>query len=278
MKQFLLALLVTVISVTGAAKYVVHSVSGQVTLQRAGKTQPLVKGTQVGGVDNIVLARGAAVEILNTADNKVYRCDKEGKYTTMKIMMNARRSADNKLTSVATSARFGTGGRKEGTVYEEGCLVTRALGDYDPEGATTQVDPAQLAISMVGKLDGTAGDSIPVPFAHGVPVAGEGLEFSIENSYDYPLYVNVVKCTDEQAGSRKVEISELGQPVGCYILLPGQTLMRRHSRPLDGAERHMLILTRSYFDIDEVIEKTAALQTTEDGPQLGAGHIYITKI
>lgn len=60
------------------AKYIVHTVSGSVTLQRAGKTQPLSKGTEVGGVDNLVLAKGAMVEILNTADNKVYRCDKEG--------------------------------------------------------------------------------------------------------------------------------------------------------------------------------------------------------
>lgn len=278
MKHFLLVLLVMAVAAGGAAKYVIHSVSGQVALQRAGKTQPLAKGTQVGGVDNIVLGRGAAVEILNTADNKVYRCDKEGKYTPMKIMMDARRSADNKFTSVTSTTRFGPKGQKAGTVYEEGCLVTRALGDYDPEGATTQVAPEQLAMSMISKLAGTVGDSIPTPYAHGVPAAGEGLEFCIDNTFDYPLYVNVVKCSEEQKDSRKVEISELGQPVGCYILLPGQTLMRRHSRPLNAAEKHMLILTRSYFDIDEVIEKTSTMPDAADGPQLGAGHIYITRI
>lgn len=261
-----------------SAKYTIHSVNGAVTLQRAGKSQPLTKGTEVGGVDNIVLAKGAAVEILNSADNKVYRCDKAGKYTPMKIMMDARRSADNKFGTIAKNARFGAGSNKGGTVYEEGCLVTRALGNYDPEGATTQVDASQLAISMASMINGSASDSIPTPFSHGVPAAGNGLEFSIDNSLEYPLYVNVVKCPAIPGESRKVEISELGQPVGCYILLPGQTLMRRHSAKLDPGYKHLLILTRGYFDIDEVIEKASELSDNSDHPVLGAGHIYITRL
>lgn len=260
------------------AKYSVHSVSGPVTLQRAGKSQPLAKGTEVGGVDNIVLANGASVEILNSADNKVYRCDTPGKYTPIKIMMDARRSSDNKFSTIARNARFMTDSKKAGTVYEEGCLVTRALGTYDPEGATTQVDASQLALSMAKMLTGDASDSIPTPFAHGVPQAGSGLEFSIDNTFEFPLYVNVVKCVTSPDAPPKVEISELGQPVGCYILLPGQTLMRRHSKALDEAGKHLLIMTRGYFDIDEVIEKASAVDGQSDEPVPGAGHIYITRL
>lgn len=278
MKKLLLLLLIMATAATCMAKYVVHSVSGSVTLQRAGKTQPLAKGTELGGVDNLVLAQGAAVEILNTADNKVYRCDKAGKFTAMKIMMNARRSSDNKFSSIASTTRFGSGGKKAGTVYEEGCLVTRALGSYDPEGATTQVDASQLAISMANMLNGNLNDSIPTPLTHGTSAKGEGLEFCIDNTFEYPLYVNVVKFGKAENNARSVKISELGQPVGCYILLPGQSLMRRHSMPLDSTEEHLLILTRGYFDIDEVIEKASAMSGTPDQPMLGAGHIYITKL
>lgn len=278
MRKILLITLMSVTALLCGAKYSVHSVSGSVTLQRAGKSQPLTKGTEVGGVDNIVLANGATVEILNSADNKVYRCDKPGKYTPMKIMMEARRSSDNKFSTIARNTRFNTDSKKAGTVYEEGCLVTRALGTYDPEGATMQVDASQLALSMANMLTGNASDTIPTPFSHGVPQTGTGLEFSIDNSFDYPLYVNVVKCSTSSEASKKVEISELGQPVGCYILLPGQTLMRRHSKELDEAEKHLLIMTRGYFDIDEVIEKASTVDRQSDGPVPGVGHIYITRL
>lgn len=278
MKKFLLlaALILTVF--TTSAKFTIHSVSGKVKLERAGKIHQVTSGMEVGGVDKITVAPDAAIEILNSVDSKVYRCEEAGTYTPTRIMMEARRKADSKFGAIAKTARFSNGNSPQGNiVYSEGCLVTRALETYDPEGATTQIDAMQIATAMATKMSGAPSDSIPMPLSHALPAAGKGLEFSIDNTFDYPVYVNVVKCGSNDK-KRTVKISELGQPVGCYIILPGQTLMRRHSLDLDPDYKHILVLTRCYFDIDEVIEKAATIEIKNDTPILTGGHIYITKL
>lgn len=248
MRYILLFTVLILTAMSMPAKYTVHSVSGDVSLERGGKVQRLASGMEVGGVDKIVVGANSAVEILNSADSKVYRCEKSGSYTPTRIMMNASRSASSKVGAIAKTARFGNqDNRGGGTVYSEGCLVTRALESYDPEGATMQVDAMQLALSVVGKMSGSPSDSLPVPLRHGLTRTGKGLEFAIDNTFDYPIYVNVVKLGREPDG-RRVMISELGQPVGCYILLPGQSLMRSHTLEMNPEDRHMLIMTRCYFD------------------------------
>ena len=40
-----------------------------------------------------------------------------------------------------------------------------------------------------------------------------------------------------------------------YVLLPGQTISREHFIAIPGDEMHLMVMTHSQFDVDEMIEQ-----------------------
>ena len=65
----------------------------------------------------------------------------------------------------------------------------------------------------------------------------------------------------------EIDVSELGQPVGSYVILPGQTLARTQEKAPDSSQKHILIATHYYFSIDDLVEALrSAAAAIQDGP------------
>ena len=111
-----------------------------------------------------------------------------------------------------------------------------------------------MAVNVLSALPAaTATSELPVPCAQS-PLGESGLQFRIENTVGFPIYFNVLKV----AGTAPTEISlsELGQPTGCYVLLPGQALSREHPDGLDSNDRHFIVVAHCKFDVDDLISAT----------------------
>lgn len=260
MNRFLLLLLsVFIAALSATANYTLYSFSGNVSIRQAGKTVTPEKGMKVGAADEIVIGPGASVEIYNAATKEIFKSLKEGKTSVMAIMLDARKQAGNSMGAINDRWTMSRGGAPSSNrLYTDG-LVKRSMHVYDPAAANKEVDPQQLAlhlfssISHPDKLD-NAGFPTEVTSKH---LEGDGLNFSVANSLAFPVYMNVIKLQETNLGS--IELSELGQPMSSYVILPGQSIAREQFHGLNPADSHILILTVCRFDIDRLIEETNKL-------------------
>lgn len=256
MKRLILLLTILVAAVSLRANYTIYSFSGKVTVTQAGRQIAAEKGMKVNASDQIEIGRGATVEIYNAATKEIFTSSAAGRNSVMGIMLDARKQASKTTGAINDRMRFSAaGGNPDTRLYTEG-LVKRSMQTYDPGAESLIVEPRALALHIAGALrnpqnlgNETAGD-ITLTHAH---KDGGGLQFRVENTRSFPIYINVIKVKETALGN--IEISELGQPMGSYVVLPGQTLAREHLAGLDMAESHILILTNCRFDIDELIEQ-----------------------
>ncbi len=254
-----LLLLYLSIFVTATANYTVSGVSGDVKLKHLGKFIDIKKDMEIGVADIFIIGEGGEIEIFDSRDSRLYKVDNPGEYSVTGIMLAANKQAKSNGSAIHGKLRLSKGNTSESTVYIEKGKVTRALSVYDPSGDNIQVDPAMIG-SIIGNAlresrnqnsDSSAVTSFPLPLTH-AKAGNDGLRFELENNLTFPVYFNVVKLNAQFPDS--VEISQLGQPVGCYVVLPNQSLMREQSSDLPESERHIIVMTHYYFDIDKVIE------------------------
>ena len=88
-------------------------------------------------------------------------------------------------------------------------------------------------------------------------------ELPVENTLDFPVYFNVLKVNGQTGG---IEISELGQPSGNYVLRQNQSLSREQFSGLDRNCSQFLIMTHCFFDIDELVENIEKLMSSGTNP------------
>lgn len=256
MKRLILLLAILVAAVSLSANYTIYSFSGKVTVTQAGKQTAAEKGMKVNASDQIEIGQGAKVEIYNAATKEIFTSSTAGRNSVMGIMLDARKQASKTTGAINDRMRFSApGGNPDTRLYTEG-LVKRSMQTYDPGAESLVVEPRALALHIAGALrnpqtlDTDAANSIPLTHSH---KDGGGLQFRVENTRSFPIYINVIKVSETALGN--VEISELGQPMGSYVVLPGQAISREHFAGLDMAQSHILILTNCRFDIDELIEQ-----------------------
>ena len=138
---------------------------------------------------------------------------------------------------------------------------------YDPEGDNLQVDTKKLSANVINALkdlEALKTSDFPTTLLN-APVNESGLKFMLENTLNFPVYFNVLRIIPEEG---KVEISELGQPTGNYVVLQNQSIVRSQSKGLNPAGKHILIMTHCYFDIDELIENMESLM--KEGTQVAS--------
>ncbi len=279
MKHILTLILVVLItSLPTFAKYELYSFEGNITIKQANHDVKPERGMELNASDKIDIPTGGIVKIYNTVTKEVFTSVSEGQNSVMGIMLDARKQSENTASAINDRMRFAAKGQQGSTrLYTEG-LVKRSMQVYDPEAQNLIVEPEVLALHIVKAITTPAEATIefPTPMTHG-PIGESGLNFKIENSLSFPIYLNVIKLNETQLGA--IEISELGQPMGCYVLLPGQTISRQHFAGLSSTESHYLVMTHCRFDIDELIARVNKL-LSEHSDRTADIHlpVYITRL
>lgn len=236
--------------------YVVHDVSGPVKIASGGKTQAAGKGMAVKGSDNVILADGGEIQILHKPMRKIYVWNTPGTISVSSLMINARNLAADNSEAFNKFTTFSKRDKSEGqAVYSTVGRTTRSMAKFDPDARDMQVDAGTLAALVSPRLleSGFAAGECPVSFTSETDSRLGGASFTMANTLSYPVYFNILKV-NTSGSAPKVEISELGQPAGNYVVRPGQTLMRGQQSGLAAGERHVVVMTQCFFDIDRLLE------------------------
>ena len=255
MKRIAVILAILAIAISVKANYSIYDFTGHVVLIQGGRQIKPEKGMKVMPTDEIEIAPGAKVEIYNEKTKEIFASVSDGKKSVMGIMLDARRQASKTTGAINDRMRFSnSGGETDTRLYTEG-LVKRSMQVYDPGAESLVVEPRALALHVAKTIiSPDASDTIdfPAPIFHG-RLGDSGKQFRLVNDRPFPVYLNVIKIKETDLGN--VDISELGQPMGCYVVLPGQAIAREHFSGLKPDESHIMIMTNCRFDIDELIEQ-----------------------
>lgn len=250
-------------SLNAEANYRLSSFSGNVKIKHAGEIQQPVVGMRLGAADLILIGQGSKVEILDKRDSKLYSRDKAGEIGITSLVFEAQKSAHSNLKTVYRNVSLSkTSAEEDGKMYVEKGKITLALEEYDPMSQDVMIDAKVMARYIVDILNAGIPDSLyalPVPVEVAHEPAGS-LSFKVDNNVKEPLYINVLKLVNVD-GTQQLRISELGQPVGCYVLLPKQSIMRGQSEGACSDCVHLLLATHYYFSIDELISELADIIT-----------------
>lgn len=262
------------------AQYSIRAVKGKVEVKHLGKVTPAQVDMALGGADLIIIGEGSSVQILNKQDSKLYTRDIPGEVSVMTLMFDAKKAAANNRRNVGANVSTGKAAEEEGHMYVEKGKITLALEEYDPSSENFMIDAKVMGRYIVDMLNSKGVNGLrafPTPIEHKSTPEGE-LMFSVTNDSDVPLYINVIKVTTGE-GNRPLRISELGQPIGCYVILPDQSITRSQSKGSNPDDIHLLVATCYYFSIDELIDEI----TRAFGEEPSAGPvvelpIYMTKL
>lgn len=261
-----------------SAHYSIHSLEGDVKIKHGSSEVQATGGMKITAADLIVIGRGAKVAILDSSDSKIYESSTPGQYTATNIVFQARKLATSNTRKLNRNLQIGNSGGKETTVYVEKGKVTRALEVYDPAGDSLQLDMCTLASFVVSKLRNPAKiNDTPFPISVNHSRSGaDALQISLENTLGFPVYFNIIKVGSKD-GKPAVSLSELGQPVGSYVLLPNQILSREQSLGLNTADTHILIMAHYYFEVDALIESISKAML-QNAPKTGDLPVYLVKL
>ena len=274
----LFVLLLTTILHSALANYKLEEFNGAIIIRQKGKEVPISKGMTLNANDMVDIAPGGSVKILNCATKEIFSSVGNGSRTVIGIMLDAKKKQKNTLGSINDRWRISKDNSQEEDtrLYTEG-HVTRSMEMYDPEAENRQLAPAELALHIYGTLMGKTGSASCPTEVKSTHLDNGGLSFSVVNSLSHPVYLNILKINE--TGLDSVEISELGQPMGTYVLQPGQSITREQISGLLSSESHILVLTYCGFDIDQLIDETNKLLSNP--PTKGANDnlpVYINRL
>lgn len=267
MKRFATVLLLFSLlaaALSAAPRYTVFSVGKNVQIKRNGAILVPEKGMEVRATDYVVIGKGGSIEILNSLNSMIFKCEQEGEFSVTRIMIDARDANDTgAAASIRERTRFAGNMGKSSNVYVETGMVKRAMATYDSEAGNLQIEPKSLSrhvVNTLRKSGGLTDLAFPVGIEH--TAADGGLQFQLVNTMEFPLYFNIIKITD--AATEQIDISELGQPTGCYVLLPGQSISREQFSGIDPHESHILIMTHCRFNIDDLMDGIDEVKKARD--------------
>lgn len=234
--------------------YVVKAVKGDVKIIKQGNAQKLNVGSSLTAADMLDIAQGAEVEIMNDVSKTIYTSTKSGRTTVSRMMLDAKTQAGDNLGNVNRQMRFGGGhSNKDARVYVETGMVKRAMTNYDPDASGIEIDPESMGGWLAAVFQGKGnGKDFPAKISTTPSSAEVKKEFSISNDGDYPIYFNVFRVKND-CGTPEVEISEFGQPSGCYVLFPGHALDRKTMREPEAGEIY-IVGAPCLFDIEATLE------------------------
>ena len=257
-RRLIFTFIMAVCSMIAGAHYTLHSVSGDIKVESGGKTLAAKPGMTVKPIDFIIIPKGGKVEILNDVDKRIYTSITPGRFSVTKLMIDARGTASNNTANVASRMSLGRKTGNDGkNVYVDKGMVRRSLAVYDPEGDMMEMDAVTLgqfvaSRLLTGKYESDEPSPVTLTKSH---LDEGGLGFRLENTLQIPVYFNILRVIRGEKPS--VEISQLGQPAGSYIVLPQQSISREHFPSVSADETHIIVMTNCQYDVDRVIEEIA---------------------
>lgn len=246
-----------------SAGFIVHDVSGDVTLVKGGKTSPVTKGAKVQPGDNIQIGGNGKIEIMNDVNNTIYTSTKSGTFSISRILLDADARASDNHASLSEQMRFGgKSGNGKSKVYVETGMVKRAMAAYDPTASGLCIDAGTLAthLAEIARNQSTSTTNLPFELKHSNDSI-TGMQFNICNTLDFPIYFNIVNISGTN-DCLKAEISSLGQPMGTYVLQPRQTMSRTTPAQSQGNDRHFIVVTHCQYDIDAFLDQLNRILST----------------
>lgn len=270
MYKFLLAIAIALIVrpyVYAADHYSLHSFKGNVTIESKGRSTKACKGMTLNPTDNIVIPNGGSAEVYNSLDKQIYRSATPGRISVTRLMINAAKTAADKFSSVGEKMRIG---RKSSAgdqrVFVEKGMVKRSLATFDPDAGNAEMDIESVAMRLASAMAHHTCDSLPEGVTVDIESGPEqgAVSFGVSNSMTSPLYYNLLSFTPD----KEIEISPLGQPEGCFVLLPGQQTVRSQKSTSKTLAPTILIATPVKFDLDKVTERANALLSGNEATQI----------
>lgn len=266
-----LLLFVLAVSPSVYAHFKVFSVKGEVLVKQSGKTEKAVEGADISPAAIIIIPDGGSVEILDTRDSKTYKSTTPGQHSPSNIIFEARKQSVGTVSAVNRNLKIGRSGSstdRDKVVYLAKGKVTRTLENYDPASDTLQIDNEMLGRFVARQL--SRPESVnrqQFPVAIDSKQTPEGaLQLSVRNTLAFPVYFNVLKI-DSSDPSAPVRLSEIGQPVGCYVLLPNQVTTRIQLADIDPDSRHFVVMAHYYFEVDRMLDAVnEARDSQSDAP------------
>ena len=241
------------VAFAASAHYKIFAVQGDVMLKHGRETVKAVPDAQVLPADVITVGNGGSVELLDTRDSKTYKVSKPGQYSPSSIIFEARRQSVETTSAVNRNLRIGkSGSGDKQVVYLAKGKVTRALQSYDPHSDTLQIDNRMLGHHVKSLLANQAAmqaQQFPVPVKNSRTPEG-GMTLKIMNNIQFPLYFNVLRVNTDG----NVDLAEIGQPVGCYVLLPNQEIMRAQSVDIEPENSYIVLMAHYYFEVDQLLD------------------------
>lgn len=233
------------------AQFIVHEVSGKVSIIRNGASVTSKSGTECERNDKFKLEEGASISLLNKITNKIYSATGPGEMSISQIITRAMDRAKSHASNVVGAMSFGKAA-KPTTVYEQNGMVRRSQAVLDPEAYSVTIEPASLANAILNavKTDSTASSGDCLQVSH----TENPLSFKAKSTSDSPIYLNVIKLRTDSGKILSADISELGQPVNAYVLQPQQELMREQPSEDNPGELHILVATHFGYDIDSLLD------------------------
>ncbi len=248
--SILFAFLMFAGTLTADAAFVVRSVKGNVTATRAGKPVALKAGMTVSPGEKLNVPEGAVLSVKNDVNNNIYTSTKAGSFTLSRMMLDADVSAGGNITAINERLKVGGGGLDNGKrVYVEQGMVKRSLSEYDPQASGFSIDPKTLARCVREWVP----EKLPavLPFTPVLEREPDGsLAVEMTNREEFPIYFNIIS----KDGPGTYTLSCLGQPAGSYVLLPRQSISRRHRDAVDPDSQQMVIIANCQFDVDALLE------------------------
>lgn len=239
------------------AHFKVFSFSGDVLIKQSGRTVKATEGADVSAAAIIIVPEGGSVELLDTRDSKTYKSTTPGQHSPSNIIFEARKQSVGTVSAVNRNLKIGktAGSNRDKVVYLAKGKVTRALGSYDPASDTLQIDNDMLGRFVARQLaHPEAINRQQFPVAIDSRQTPEGaLQLSVRNTISFPVYFNVLKI-DATNPDAEVRLSEIGQPVGCYVLLPNQVITRIQLADIDPDSRHFVVMGHYYFEVDRMLD------------------------
>lgn len=284
LRRFAVAAIMLFAVLCMSAQYSIQSFTGNVDIKRGGQLIPASISMKVGGADLIVIHEGASVQILDKRNSQLFTRSEPGEIGVPSLIYDARKASRSNAGAVHRKITMGKSSSAEGKMYVEKGRITLALEEYDPAGEAFAVDPDILARYVAAALnaaaDSTELPTFPTAIEHSSGGTG-GVMFRVDNKSAEPMYINVIKVARGDDGTVRLKLSEIGQPVGCYVLLPNQSIMRSQTSGINRDYTHMLVATHYYFSIDSLLEhlnKVLVEESPDSSQPLPMLPIYVQKL
>lgn len=276
LKLLMLALCLPLLAAT-AQNYSLHSATKGVKVESGRQTLAATPGMPLKAIDYVIIPDGGSVEVYNSSDSRIYKSVRPGKVSISRLVIEARQSATDKLGTIVSKLDVGAGKSKKGnTVFVEKGVVNRSLAVYDPEGEGTEMNTATIGRYIASKIKYNESDPLPDGLVIEPLVADNGgSAISVTNTLGFPVYLNILNYEPESG----VQIAQLGQPGGSYVLLTGQAIERRQLDPQTENPAAIVFVTPRQFDLDKVIEEiNANLKSVQDLSDIDENTPVVVKI